>query len=100
MSRRAAHKKHLRELTISRLKPKSAAYLVWDAYQHHLAIRVEPTGRKSWKVIYSRQGRARWLTLGDTADIPLADAPSMAAQAMLAGPQGKEPAAGKAAPRG
>ena len=41
--KRPALKRRLTELGIRKLKPKAAPYLIWDALQHHLAIRVTPS---------------------------------------------------------
>src|SRR5580700_1599861 len=99
-TKRAARKAQLRELSVQKAKPHDEAYLIWDAKQRGLALRVQPTGAKSWNVIYSRQGRPRWLHLGDAGTIGLADAREMAAEAMLAVIKGKDPAAEKKAERG
>jgi integrase len=48
-------------------------------------------------VIYSRHGRPRWLHLGSTDVVPLADARTMAAEALLAVAKGRDPAAEKRA---
>jgi integrase len=99
-SKRPAHKRRFTELLVRRLKPKAAAYLIWDTHQRGLAIRVQPTGNKSWKCVYSRHGRPRWLHLGDANAIGLANARTLAAEAMLAVAKGKDPAAEKRAERG
>jgi hypothetical protein len=59
-----------------------------------------PAVPRAWKVIYSRHGRPRWLHLGDAGAIGLADARTLAAEAMLAVAKGKDPAAEKRAERG
>jgi integrase len=99
-SKRPAHKRRLTELAVRRLKPEAAAYVVWDTHQRGLAIRVQPTGAKSWKVVYSRHGRPRWYNLGNVAAINLADARTLAAEIMVAVARGKDPAAEKKAERG
>ena len=93
-------KRRLTELSVHKLPPAAATYLVWDTHQRGLAIRIQPTGRKAWYVVYSRRGRSRWLHLGDAGVIGLADARQMAAEAMLAVAKGKDPAAEKRAERG
>jgi integrase len=93
------NKVKMNALTVVRLKPASAPYVVWDAKQRGLAIRVRPTGHAAWKVIYSRHGRTRWLHLGDANAIGLADARELAAEAMLAVARGGDPAADKKAQR-
>jgi integrase len=95
--KRPAHKRRFTEFFVRKLKPKTAAYVVWDTHQHGLAIRVQPTGAKAWKVIYSRHGRPRWLHLGSANAIGLADARRLAAEAMLAVAKGTDPAAEKKA---
>src|SRR5262245_30683610 len=65
-------KTKLTELTVRSLKPAAAAYVVWDDRQHGLAIRVQPTGSKSWYVVYSLRNRVRWYHLGNANAIGLA----------------------------
>src|SRR5262245_19190282 len=93
-------KRRLTELSVHKLPPAAATYLVWDTHQRGLAIRIQPTGRKAWYVVYSRRGRPRWLHLGAAGAIGLADARTLAAEAMLAVARGKDPAAEKRAERG
>jgi integrase len=99
-AKKPADKRRLTELSVRKLKPKGAPYLVWDSHRHGLAIRVQPTGKKSWNVIYSRQGRPRWLHLGDATAIDLASARLMAGEAMVAVAKGQDPAAERKAERG
>jgi integrase len=96
---RPTHKARLTELSVRKAQPQVKAYVVWDAQQRGLALRVQPTGAKSWVTVYSRHGRSRWLTLGAADAIGLADARMLAAEAMLAVARGKDPAADKKAER-
>jgi integrase len=100
--KRAADRRRLTELAVQKAKPKAEAYLIWDTKQRGLAMRVQPTGAKSWKAIYSRHGKPRWLHLGraDEGGIGLADARKLAARAMLRVAEGFDPAAEKKAERG
>jgi integrase len=93
-------KTKLTELTVRSLKPAAAAYVVWDDRQHGLAIRVQPTGSKSWYVVYSLRNRVRWYHLGNANAIGLADARKLAAEVMLDVIRGKDPAAERKAERG
>jgi integrase len=93
------NKRRFTELTVRKARPRSAAYQLWDAQQHGLALRIQPTGKKSWYTVYSRHGRPRWLRLGNASAIGLADARKLAAKAMLAVAEGKDPAADKKAER-
>jgi integrase len=97
--KRPAQKRRLTELTVRKARPQESAYLIWDTHQHGLALRVQPTGRKSWNAIYSRHGRPRWLYLGGANAIALSDARRLAAKAMLAVAEGNDPAAEKKAER-
>jgi integrase len=97
---RAPRKRKLTELFVRKLKPEPAPYLVWDTHQRGLAIRVQPSGGRAWKAIYSYRGRPRWLHIGDANAIGLADARTLAAETMLAVVRGKDPATEKRAERG
>jgi hypothetical protein len=97
--KRPAHKRCLTELYVRKLQPQTNAFVVWDTRQYGLALRVQPTGAKAWKCIYRRYDRPRWLHIGNAAAIGLADARTLAAEAMLAVARGKDPAAVKKAER-
>jgi hypothetical protein len=96
----AKRKLSLTELFVKKTQPQDRAFVVWDAKQHGLALRIQPTGARSWKCIYSFRGRPRWLHLGDANAIGLADARMLAAETMLAVARGGDPAAEKKAQRG
>jgi integrase len=98
--KRPARKRRLTELGVRKARPERAAYLIWDTKQPGLAIRIQPNGSRAWKVIYSRHNRPRWLHIGNADTIGLADARTLAAEAMLAVAKGKDPAAEKKAERG
>src|SRR5690349_18000943 len=101
MPQRAIRKIRLTELKVRKAKASSgAALIIWDEVQRGLALRVQPTGGKSWYCVYSRQGRTRWLRLGHADAIALGDARMLAAEAMLAVARGHDPAAEKKAERG
>jgi len=95
-------KKRITELTVKRAKPQADHVVnTWDTKQSNLLLRTQPTGHKTWVVVYPRQGRSRWLTLGPAGDgaIPLDEARTMAAEAMLKVYKGLDPAADKRAER-
>ena len=99
-AKRPARKQRLTELSVRKLQPETKAYLLWDAHQPGLAVRVQPTGARAWMCIYSRTGRPRWLHLGNAKVVGLADARELAAEAMLEVARGKDPAAERRAERG
>jgi integrase len=100
-AKRAADKRRLTELSVRRAKGQSTAYLIWDSRQRNLALRIQPSGASSWKVIYSRHGKSRWLHLGraDEGGLGLADARKLAAKTMVRVAEGFDPAAEKKAER-
>jgi integrase len=93
-------KRRLTELSVRKLRARPQMYLMWDTLQRGLAIRVQPSGSKAWKTIYSFHGRPRWLHLGDAGAIGLADARVLAQEVMLAVARGTDPAAERKAQRG
>jgi integrase len=97
---RPARRRKLTEKFARNVRGEAAAFAVWDTYQRGLAIRVQPTGQKSWKAVYSLHGRARWLHIGDADKIGLADARRIAAKAMLKVAEGGDPLAERQAQRG
>jgi integrase len=107
-SRLVKHKLRLTELSVKNAKPEAKAYMIWDAVQRGLGLRVQPIGAKStgakstksWKCVYSRGGRPRWYHIGNADSISLGDARLQAAEIMVAVAKGKDPAAEKRAERG
>jgi integrase len=97
---RPPRKRRLTELSVRRLKSEAEPFIVWDSYQRGLAIRIQPSGRKAWTVVYSFHGRPRWLHLGDADAVGLIDARKLAAETMLEVARGKDPAAERKAERG
>lgn len=62
------------EKFIQALKPKIQRYDVREQRGEGFAIRVSPSGEKSWVFIYSFEGRKRRMTLGSYPHLSLADA--------------------------
>jgi integrase len=61
--------KNKRELTdpfVRDVKPKATTFLVWDTKQRRLALRVYPSGRKSFYFVYTR-GLPQWYLISDDA---------------------------------
>lgn len=95
----APSKRKLTEIGIQKLQPRAQPYLVWDTHQRGLAVRVQPSGHKSWKAIYRFHGRPRWYSIADVGAIGLAEARKLCGDVMYAVAQGKDPAAEKRAGR-
>jgi integrase len=100
MPRSPPLKRKLSHLTITKAQPRAHPYLIWDVVQRGLALRVEKSGYKSFKVIYAHHGRTRWYHLGAADAIGLSDTRRLAAKVMLAVAEGKDPAAERRAQRG
>ena len=56
--KKATRKVRLTELGVRKARPQAAAYQVWDSTQRGLALRVQPTGAKSWVVVFAGRGVA------------------------------------------
>jgi hypothetical protein len=72
---------------------------VWDTYQRGLALQIQPTGYRAYKLIYRSHNRPRWFHIGAADAIALAGARKLAAELMLEVIRGKDPAAEKRAAR-
>jgi integrase len=97
---REARKQRLTDQSVRRIKAESAAFAVWDTYQRGLVCRVQPTGQKSWKAVYSRGGRPRWFHIGDASAVGISDARRIAARIMAEVAEGEDPVAERMAARG
>ena len=93
---RAPNKRSLTELYVRKVRPEVSAFNVWDAKERGLVLRVQPSGARAFKAVYSVGGRARWFHIGN---VGLADARKMAAQVRLDVAHGKDPAAERRAER-
>jgi Arm DNA-binding domain len=96
---RPARRRKLTEKLVEKIRPEAAAFAIWDTYQRGLCLRVQPTGQRSWKAVYSLNARPRWLHLGDASAIGLADARRIAAKVMLKVAEGGDPLAERQAGR-
>jgi integrase len=94
---REPNRRGLTELFVRKVKAESAPFNVWDEKERGLVLRVHPTGRRAFKVVYSRCGRPRWYHIGE---VGLSDARRIAARIKLAVAEGKDPAADRRAERG
>jgi integrase len=73
---------------------------LFDTTVPGLALRVSPSGSKSWAVLYRSRGRLRRLTIGEAKTIGLADAREEAREAIRAAAKGGDPATEKKRRRG
>lgn len=94
------NRRKLTSLHVQRAAPRAKSYLIWDTTQTGLVLRVEPTGTRSYKVIYRFHGRMRWLHLARANAISLEAARLLAQEHMLTVARGRDPAAEKQAERG
>ena len=87
-------------MAVAKLRPQARPYLVWDVLQRGLVLQVQPTGHRSYKVIYRFHHRPRWYHIGAADAIGLADARRLAAELMLQVIKGQDPAAERRVARG
>jgi integrase len=85
--------------TAKSIKPTSARAEYFDAEVPGLALRVSPTGAKSWTVFYRHRGRLRRLTIGRADVVSLANARARARDELHAASKGQDPATDKRASR-
>jgi hypothetical protein len=81
---------NLKPVTVATLKPREKPYYVVDTTK--LALRVAPSGEKSWSVRYRVGRHQRRLTLGGYPTLSLADARKMARNALKTVAKGSDPA--------
>jgi len=98
--RTTPNRQKLTALTVTKLRPTAKPYLVWDSYQRGLALQIQPSGYRSFKLIYRFHNRPRWYHIGAADAIALADARKLAAELMLEVIRGKDPAAERRTERG
>jgi integrase len=100
MTRSAPNKRRLTDGFLKKIKPREqTSFLVWDEYTRGLAVRVEPTGSKSWMVYYRSSGRPRWYRIGGASSIELKDARKLAGRILFQVAEGKDPMAERKAER-
>ena len=92
----AAHRRNLTELLVRRLRPELTAFNVWDIKERGLVLRVQPSGHRAFKFVYSHRSSARWYHIGA---IHLADARRIAAGIMLKVATGEDPVSERKAER-
>ena len=93
---RAINRRPLTELYVKKVRPEASAFNVWDLKERGLVLRVQPSGRRAFKFVYSRGRRKRWYHLGP---IGLADARKLAAEIRLDVVRGRDPAQERKAQR-
>jgi integrase len=100
MPRAVPNKQKLTGLTVTKLQPPVKPTLVWDTLQRGLALQIQPSGYRAYKLIYRFHNRPRWFHIGAADAIALADARRIAAKLMLRVIEGQDPAAERRAERG
>ena len=89
----------LTDRLIQSISPGSKRIEYWDAKMPGFGLRVAPSGRKTWILMYRTQGRLRRLSLGIYPSLFLADAREEAGDAQHAVAKGTDPAGVKQADR-
>jgi integrase len=99
---RTPNKRRLSDAFVRTVRPDPGrATVYWDTLQRGLALRVEPSGHRAWKCIYTvRQRGSRWYHLGDARGISLTDARKLAGKVMYQVAEGGDPHADRLALRG
>jgi integrase len=85
-----ARRHNFTENYVKRVKREAAPFNVWDTGMRGLVLRVQPTGHRAFKFVYSHRNRPRWIHIGD-ADIGLREARRIAAKHLAAVAEGRDP---------
>jgi integrase len=101
-ARSEPNKRKLSDAFLKTVEPDPDRVMVyWDTLQRGLVLRVQPTGQRAWKCVYTVRGRGqRWYHLGDGRSLSLADARRLAAKIMYQVAEGGDPHADRLALRG
>jgi integrase len=94
---REPERRNFTDLFVTKVRPEAQAVNFWDTKSPGLVLRVQPTGHRAFKVVYTFRGRSRWYHIGH---VPLSDARRIAAKVRLAVAEGKDAAAERKAARG
>lgn len=89
---RPPEKRKLTGSTVEGLRPEARRYCVWDDYQPGLVLVVQPTGKRTWYVVYRHGRRPRWLRLGNADAVTLKAGRLAAAKIMGEAAGGADPA--------
>ncbi len=86
----------LTDRAVAALKPPATGRLeVWDATLPGFGLRITPTGKKTWCVMYRVGGRKRRHTIGNYPAVKLAQARELGSASIRAAAIGRDPAADK-----
>lgn len=94
---KAADRRALTERLVRALRPRAIAYCVWDTKLRGLAVRVLPTGRKTYKYVYTHRWRPCWYHIGEC---DLGSARRVAARLQAEVAMGGDPCAARKEERG
>ncbi len=72
----------LNDRLVKTVKTEAKRKLYWDTVQPGFVLSVEPTGHKSFKLIYTFNNRPRWYTIGNANKVGLKEARSIARSRM------------------
>jgi hypothetical protein len=85
------NRRNLTDRFLRSVKPGPRRILFWDTKKQGLALSVEPTGHRAFKIVYQHTNRPRWYTLGSYPRIGLADARSAARKILARATLGEDP---------
>jgi integrase len=97
--RRPPRRTKITDVLVRKVRSESAAFAIWDTCLKGFCLRVQPTGQKSYKVVYSWRGQPRWYHIGDAQQIKLKAARNIGAEILLRVARGEDPVALKRADR-
>jgi len=76
---------------IRNVRSESKAFNLWDTQLRGLCLRVQPTGHKAFKAVYSDGSKPCWYHIGPYPAVGLADARKTAKKVLLKAANGEDP---------
>ncbi len=89
--KRGPERRKLTDRFVRTVEPGSERRVYWDTETGGLGLQVQPTGHRSWKVVYRHGGRPRWYNLGSYPALGLAEARPAARHIMARVALGEDP---------
>jgi integrase len=89
--RRPPRRTKITPVLVRKVRSESKAFAIWDTHLKGFCLRVQPTGQKSFKVVYSWRGQPRWYHIGDAKKLTLKDAQTIGRKVLYQVADGEDP---------
>src|SRR5262245_43916071 len=89
--KRPPRRTRITPVLVRKVRSESKAFQIWDTHLKGFCLRVQPTGQKAFKVVYSWRGEPRWYDIGDAQQVKLAKAHEIFWEVMGRVAKGEDP---------